>query len=80
MNQSNLSRLVEFDVDYVKLDRSLIQSIETDVKARAVVSATRSLCVTIGIDIVAEGVETKSQKETLLSLGINRHQGFLYAR
>lgn len=80
MNQSNLSRLVEFDVDYVKLDRSLIQSIETDVKARAVVSATRSLCVAIGIDIVAEGVETKSQKETLLSLGINRHQGFLYAR
>ena len=51
--QSNLSRLLELNVDYIKLDRSLTQSLNQNAKANSIVRSTSQLCASLGIKIIA---------------------------
>ena len=74
VEQSNLSRLLELNVDYIKLDRSLTQN----AKANSIVRSTSQLCADLGVEIVAEGVETSNQSQVLLYCGISKQQGFLF--
>ena len=53
VEQSNLSRLLELDVDYIKLDRSLTQSLNQNAKANSIVQSTSQLCADLGIEIIA---------------------------
>ena len=78
VEQSNLSRLLELNVDYIKLDRSLTQSLTQNAKANSIVRSTSQLCADLGVEIVAEGVETSNQSQVLLYCGISKQQGFLF--
>ena len=78
VEQSNLSRLLELNVDYIKLDRSLTQSLNQNAKANSIVQSTSQLCANLGIEIIAEGVETSMQSQILLNYGISKQQGFLF--
>ena len=78
VEQSNLSRLLELNVDYIKLDRSLTQSLNQNAKANSIVQSTSQLRASLGIEIIAEGVETSSQSQILLNYGISKQQGFLF--
>ena len=78
VEQSNLSRLLELNVDYIKLDRSLTQSLTQNAKANSNVRSTSQLCADLGVEIVAEGVETSNQSQVLLYCGISKQQGFLF--
>jgi EAL domain-containing protein (putative c-di-GMP-specific phosphodiesterase class I) len=72
---STLSQLRWLPVDAIKLDRSLVTGIDTDARAEAIVTALIGLAISFGLDVVAEGVETEAEAQTLLRLGCFRAQG-----
>jgi diguanylate cyclase (GGDEF)-like protein len=77
---SSLSRLKRFRLDVLKIDRSFVAGIECKIDDRAIVQATIDMAHAVGLTVVAEGVETREQEETLRGFGCDRAQGFLYAR
>lgn len=77
---SGLSQLLRLPLDAVKLDKRFIQALGVDRKAEEIVRATVSLAQGLGLDVVAEGIETEKQAELSAALGCNAAQGFLFAR
>jgi EAL domain-containing protein (putative c-di-GMP-specific phosphodiesterase class I) len=77
---SSLNYLKRFPVDMVKLDRGFVAGMENSKVDEAIIAAVVGLAEAIGLMVVAEGVETVSQREALAALGCNRIQGFLLAR
>lgn len=77
---SGLNLLADFQPDQVKLDMKLIRGIERHGARQAIVRAINQICLDLGIDLIAEGVETEPEFAWLASQGINLFQGFLFAR
>jgi diguanylate cyclase (GGDEF)-like protein len=77
---SSLSALRNFPVDKLKIDRSFIHEIETVPSAAAVVLAVISFARTLGMRVIAEGVETVGQAGFLYRHGCDEIQGYLVAR
>jgi diguanylate cyclase (GGDEF)-like protein len=77
---SSLSYLHRLQIDSIKLDRSFVQSIDTDDLSRRLVHAMMGVAQGLGLSTVAEGVETEAQRTTLLGAGCRVMQGFLFAR
>ncbi|QJR82317.1 bifunctional diguanylate cyclase/phosphodiesterase [Alteromonas pelagimontana] len=77
---SSFAYLRDLDIDTVKLDKSFIQELRPDSKDEKIVEGIVSLCRSLGIGIVAEGVETLEQAETLQRLNCLIAQGFFYGR
>ncbi len=77
---SNLNLLAQFKPDIVKLDMVLIRGIDADPVRRILLRHCVSLCVDLGIALIAEGVETITEYETLRDLGVALMQGYLIAR
>ncbi|HVR08143.1 MAG TPA: EAL domain-containing protein, partial [Thermoanaerobaculia bacterium] len=76
---SALTYLRKLPIDEVKVDYDLIGSVLTDPRAEAIVRAVIDLASAMGIDTVAEGVETKSQVAGLKMLGCQVAQGFYFS-
>jgi EAL domain-containing protein (putative c-di-GMP-specific phosphodiesterase class I) len=74
---SSLTYLRKYPVDKIKIDRSFVQNLGTDVASDAIVEAMVSLARALGVEVTAEGVETAQQRETLLRIGCDELQGFL---
>ncbi len=74
---SSLSHLRDFPIDAVKIDKSFIKSITAEHQSRLIVQALINMASNLGIEVIAEGVETKEQRNLLLQLGCNLGQGFL---
>ena len=77
---SSLASLHRFPVKTVKIDRAFVKEIETSPYHRAVIQAALQVAQALGLDVVAEGVETVPQARMLAALGCTRAQGWLYAR
>jgi EAL domain-containing protein (putative c-di-GMP-specific phosphodiesterase class I)/CheY-like chemotaxis protein len=77
---SGLNSFAVLEPDAVKLDMSLIRGIEHAPTKRRMVRALASLCRELGTPLVAEGVETQAELDTLLELGADWLQGYLFAR
>ena len=77
---SSLSYLKDLPADVVKIDRSFVTTICSDPRDRAIVSAVISLVDALGLDAIAEGVETEDQRDALTDLGCTTAQGFLWCR
>ena len=76
---SGLSYLLQLPIDIVKLDRSL--TIATpDSRGGAIRNAAATLILGLGLELIAEGVETPAQADDLMALGCKLGQGFLYAK
>lgn len=75
---SSLSRLRSWPLDAVKVDRSFVQAMATE--GTTLVQATLLIAASYGLGVTAEGVETQSQRDTLLALGVTSFQGYLFAR
>jgi EAL domain-containing protein (putative c-di-GMP-specific phosphodiesterase class I) len=78
--QSTLSRLGEFPVDMLKIDRSFVAAVGTDQGAMSITRAIISMADSLGIALVAEGVETDAQRLELQLEGCAAAQGFLLGR
>ncbi len=76
---SSLSYLHRLPVDGIKLDKSFVQSIDTDHLANRLVQAMIGVAQGLGLTVVAEGVETEGQRDALLEAGCSLMQGFLFA-
>lgn len=77
---SSLAYLKRFPVDTVKIDRSFVVGLPDNRFDLAIVQAMLGLTRTLGLDVVAEGVEHPAQAEVLRKHGITRVQGWLYAK
>lgn len=77
---SSLSYLSRLPIDCLKLDQSLIQTMTLDSKGAAVTRSIVSLGAELGVDVIAEGVETEQQFQMLTRLGCPRVQGYLLGR
>jgi predicted signal transduction protein with EAL and GGDEF domain len=76
---SSLSYLTNLPIDALKIDRSFIIRMTEDEKNFNVVKAIMTLADSLGLDVVAEGVETEEQADLLRSLGCEYGQGYLFA-
>lgn len=76
---SSLSHLREFPIDKVKIDSSFVQAMTHDRQARAIVHAIVAMAKNLGIQIIAEGIETEEQKRLLQLTGCDFGQGFLFS-
>lgn len=65
--------------DFIKLDRFLVRGVHSDVHRRALVAGYQELARGLGIEAVAEGVESQAQRSVLEELGVSLGQGFLFA-
>ena len=77
---SSFSYLRLLPFTQIKIDRSFIKDITTDMSAETIVSAIVSMSKAMGIKVVAEGVETKAQFELLKKHGCNQFQGFFFGK
>jgi diguanylate cyclase (GGDEF)-like protein/PAS domain S-box-containing protein len=77
---SNLSRLGQFPIASIKIDRSLVTSIATQPKDAAIVRAAIEIAHTLGAQVVAEGVETTQQLAILRMSGCDFLQGYLLCK
>lgn len=77
---SGLNLLAEFQPDQIKLDMNLIRNIERHGPRQAIVRAILQICFDLGIEVVAEGVETEQEYAWLASQQIHLFQGYLFAK
>ena len=76
---SSLVYLKRFPVDELKVDRSFVDGLGRDTEDTAIVTAIVQLAGAVGVQVVAEGVETDEQRDALLALGCRLAQGYLFA-
>lgn len=77
---SSLSYLKNLPVGVLKVDRSFVMDIQSDASDAAVTKAILAMAASLGLDVVAEGVEDEFQSEFLQKNGCNVMQGFLFSR
>lgn len=77
---ASLSHLSQFPIDLLKIDRTFVQQLGQSPEAGAISAAVINLGHCLGMQIVAEGVETLAQESALIALGCDVCQGFLYSK
>lgn len=77
---SSLSYLKRLPITRLKVDRSFVMDLPGDHEDAAVAMATLSIARDLGMEVVAEGVETEAQYEFLMERGCNNMQGFLFSK
>jgi diguanylate cyclase (GGDEF)-like protein len=77
---SSLAYLKHLPIQRLKLDQSFVKDIESDLSDAAICSATIALGHNLGLELVAEGVETQAQRDFLTKLGCDVLQGYLYSK
>jgi diguanylate cyclase (GGDEF)-like protein len=77
---SSLNYLNRFPIDIVKIDQAFVAHLGQDPASHAIVRAVIDLAHTLGMTVVAEGVETAEQHKQLASLGCDSCQGYYFAR
>ena len=77
---SSLARLKDMPVDVLKIDKSFVDGVPGDQSSEAICKAVVGLGRSMGMKIVAEGVETEKQAEFLAAAGADQAQGYLYSK
>jgi EAL domain-containing protein (putative c-di-GMP-specific phosphodiesterase class I) len=77
---AGLALLARFQPDTVKLDMELIRDIDASLPRRIIVDGIKKMCDTLGVTVVAEGVETEAELQALRAIGIRYTQGYLFAK
>jgi len=77
---SSLSYLKRLPVDEVKIDKSFVLNLDTNADDRAIVKATIDLAHSLGLSVIAEGVDSQAAIDILVEMGCDTAQGFYIAR
>jgi EAL domain-containing protein (putative c-di-GMP-specific phosphodiesterase class I) len=77
---SSLSYLKRFPVEFLKIDLSFVENLETDTADRVIVAAVINLAHALDMEVTAEGVETAGQLAQLTAMGCDVAQGFYFSK
>ncbi len=77
---AGLGLLAKFQTDYLKLDMGLIRGIDTSMPRRLIVEGMVRIATSLGMTVIAEGIETEAEYAVLRRIGIRYVQGYLFAR
>jgi diguanylate cyclase (GGDEF)-like protein len=77
---ASIGYLADLPATEIKIDRSFVTGMLEDQRAQAIVSSTIDLARNLGLELVAEGIETEAVLERLVALGCARGQGYLFSR
>jgi len=77
---SSLAYLKKFDIDYLKIDRSFVSNLGKHSDEMALCEAIIVMAHKLGLKVIAEGVETKEQRDLLQEAGCDYAQGFLFSK
>ena len=76
---SSLLHLRSFDLDELKLDRTLVTDLECDARGRTIVRSVVHMAESLGLRLVVEGIETQGAGDEVAGLGVQFIQGYLYS-
>ncbi|MCB1019538.1 MAG: EAL domain-containing protein [Acidobacteria bacterium] len=79
VGRSSLNRLCKLPIDVIKIDSAFIQSIELS-ESQVLVRAIEGVGADLGMEVIAEGIETEHQRTRLLDLGVEVGQGYLFGK
>jgi EAL domain-containing protein (putative c-di-GMP-specific phosphodiesterase class I)/ActR/RegA family two-component response regulator len=77
---AGLNWFAQLEPDIVKLDMSLTRDADTDPTKRHLIHSLAGLCKELGIEVVAEGIETRAERDAVVECGCDLLQGYLFAK
>jgi len=77
---SSLASLTKLPLSELKIDQSFVRNLVADANDAIIVHATIALGQALGLEVIAEGVETQEQRDLLERSGCQRFQGYLFSR
>jgi EAL domain-containing protein (putative c-di-GMP-specific phosphodiesterase class I) len=77
---AGLNLLAEYQPDILKIDMDLTRNIDQNPPRQSIVKGIVAICRDLGVGVVAEGVETKEERDFLYSIGIHLMQGYLFCK
>jgi EAL domain-containing protein (putative c-di-GMP-specific phosphodiesterase class I) len=77
---SSLAYLSNYPFSYVKLDRTFVQTLTSNVQSEIIIDAVCGLARRLGMEVVLEGIETDEQLKAVQKFGADRAQGYLFGR
>jgi diguanylate cyclase (GGDEF)-like protein/PAS domain S-box-containing protein len=77
---SSLSYLRKFDIDYIKIDQSFVYDLEVNHENSVLCQAIITMAHSLGIKVIAEGIETEFQKNMITNMGCDFGQGYYFSR
>jgi EAL domain-containing protein (putative c-di-GMP-specific phosphodiesterase class I) len=80
VGQTRLAALAQVQVDFIKLDRTLVQSLPCSPPLRELMRSLVQVCSSQGTQLLAEGIETEEEAEICCALGCTLAQGYLFSR
>ncbi len=77
---AGLTSIAQLEPEVMKIDMALVRDIDVDSTKQKLVDALQRLCEDMDVMVIAEGVETKPERDTLVRLGCDALQGYLFAK
>ncbi len=77
---AGLNLLARFQPDIIKLDMELIRGLDASLPRRIIVDGVMKMCAALGVEVIAEGIETRAELDALREIGVRYIQGYLFAR
>ncbi len=77
---AGLNLLSEYQPDVVKIDMDLVRGVDQNVPRQAIILGIVQICKSLGIRVLAEGVETRGERDFLISAGIDLMQGYWFCK